>query len=104
MYAIVEIAGKQYKLEEGITLYVDKIREQESKDIAIDKVLMFVDEENIMVGHPYLDNVQISFDIIGVVKGKKVRGIKFKKRKNYTRTLGHRQQYLQLKVNKVSLT
>ncbi len=103
MYAIVEIGGKQYRVEKDVTLNVDKIKAQESGNITIDKVLMFVDGDKVLVGQPYLDNVKVSMDVIGPVKGKKVRGIKFKKRKNYTRTLGHRPLYLQMKVKELSV-
>lgn len=102
MYAIVEIGGKQYKVEQGNTINVDKIKDQESGSMECDRVLMFSDGEKVLVGKPYLNNVKVSMDIIGPVKGKKIRGIKFKKRKNYTRTLGYRPQYLQLKVKELS--
>ncbi len=103
MYAIVEIGGKQYKVEEGNTINVDKIKGQESGNITLDKVLMFVDGDKVLVGKPYLENVKVNMDVVGQVKGKKVRGIKFKKRKNYTRTLGHRPLFLQMKVKELSV-
>lgn len=98
MYAIVEISGKQYKVEKDAVINVDKMGNQ-SETISLEKVLMFVDGDNVLFGQPYLSNVKITAKNCGLVKGNKVRGIKFKKRKNYTRTLGHRQDYLQLKIN-----
>jgi large subunit ribosomal protein L21 len=62
---------------------------------------MIADGDNVKVGAPYLENSKVKAKNIGEVKGEKVRGIKFKKRKNYTRTLGHRQQYVQLKINEI---
>ena len=103
MYAIIELSGKQYKVEEGITINVDKIKGQESGKLVVDTVLMFSDGKEVQVGKPYLKNVKVNMDVIGEVKGRKVRGIKFKKRKNYTRTLGHRPLYLQMKVMKLSV-
>ncbi len=103
MYAIVEISGKQYKIEKGLTINVDKIKGQESGSYKVDKVLMFSDGDKVMVGKPYLSEVNVDMEIVGTVKGKKVRGIKFKKRKNYTRTLGHRPLYLQMKVKEISV-
>ncbi len=103
MYAIVEIGGKQYKVEKGVTINVDKIQDEEEGAYSVDKVLMFSDGDNVMVGKPYLKDVNIDMEIMGIVKGKKVRGIKFKKRKNYTRTLGHRPLYLQMKVKDISV-
>ena len=103
MYARVEFGGKQYRVEKDITLNVDKV-ENQAENITLDKVLMYVDGDKVMIGKPYLSNVKVSAQNIGVIKGKKVRGIKFKKRKNYTRTLGHRQDYLQLKISDLSLS
>jgi large subunit ribosomal protein L21 len=103
MYAIVEISGKQYRVEKDILLNVDKL-EDNSETIALDKVLMYVDGEKVLVGQPYLTNVKITAANKGPVKGKKVRGIKFKKRKNYTRTIGHRQDYSQLVIKELAVS
>jgi large subunit ribosomal protein L21 len=99
MYAIVEISGKQYKLEKDATVNVDKLESKENDLLTLDKVLLYADGENVMVGQPYLSNVKVEAKVIGNAKGKKVRGIKFKKRKNYTRTLGSRPEFSQLKIN-----
>lgn len=98
MYAIIEISGKQYRVEKDSTINIDKIDDQ-NETVTLEKVLICVDGDKVMVGQPYLSNVKVTAKNMGLVKGKKVRGIKFKKRKNYTRTLGHRQEYLQLKIN-----
>ena len=73
MYAIVEIGGKQYKVEKDMMLNVDRMRKEKGESITIDKVLMFVDEDNISIGQPYLENVKITAEVFGDVKGKKVR-------------------------------
>ncbi len=104
MYAIVEFSGKQYKVEKGSLIYVDKpaeISESASNTIVLDKVLMRVDGENVTVGQPYISNSKVTALNLGLMKGAKVRGIKFKKRKNYTRTLGHRQEFMQLKIQEI---
>ena len=98
MYAIVEIAGKQYKVEKDAVINVDRLKGSEGS-ITIDKVLLYSNENDIRIGKPYLNNVQIKAEVLGEIKGNKVFGIKFKKRKNYTRTIGHRAQYSQLKIN-----
>jgi len=103
MYAIIEFGGKQYKVEKDMTINVDKV-ENQGETITLDKVLMYADGDNVMIGKPYLSNVKVTAKNCGSVKGDKVRGIKFKKRKNYTRTLGHRQNYLQLKINDLLLS
>ncbi len=98
MYAIVEIGGKQYKVEKDMTLNVGKVKSAPSDTITLDRVLMYVDGEKVMVGTPYLNNVKVAASVLGVVKDDKVRGVKFKKRKNYTRTMGFRAKLLQLKI------
>jgi len=100
MYAIVEIAGKQYKIEKDAVINVDRLKKSEN-NITIDKVLLYSNNNDIRVGSPYLSNVQVKAEILGEVKGNKVLGIKFKKRKNYTRTVGHRAIYSQLKISDV---
>jgi large subunit ribosomal protein L21 len=100
MYVIVEIAGKQYKIEKDAVINVDRLKKPEN-NITIDKVLLYSNEGDIRVGNPYLSNVQVKAEILGEVKGNKVLGIKFKKRKNYTRTVGHRAIYSQLKISDV---
>ena len=77
MYAIVEINGKQYRVEKGSVINVDKLDNQD-KTIALDKILMYVDGEDVMVGQPYLDKIKITAKNCGLIKGRKVKGIKFK--------------------------
>ncbi len=103
MYAIAEIGGKQYKVEKNMVLNIDKVNDQKGDKIELNNVLMLVNEKDVQIGKPYLKNVKVAAKVLGIVKGRKVRGIKFKKRKNYTRTLGHRAQYLQLKISEISV-
>jgi len=103
MYAIVEIAGKQYKVEKDKTIAVDLLEANNDETVTLDKVMMLVDGDKILVGQPYLSNVQVNAKVEGVVRGKKVRGIKFKKRKNYTRTLGHKQPYTSITIVDMSV-
>ena len=102
MYAIVEITGKQYRVEKDMTINVNKMDSQKDEDLKLDKVLLFVDGDNVHVGSPYLENVKVTAKVMGNIKGGKVRGIKFKKRKNYTRTLGYRPEYTQLSIRELS--
>ena len=100
MYAIVEISGKQYKLEKDAIVNVDRLKTAD-KNLVLDKVILYSNDGDVKIGQPYLQNVKVKAEILGEVKGNKVFGIKFKKRKNYTRTIGHRAQYSQLKINEV---
>jgi large subunit ribosomal protein L21 len=104
MYAIVEIAGKQYKVEKDSKINVDKLEQEASSDLVIDKVLLFANGENVIVGQPYVKNVKITAKVIGDTKGDKVRGIKFGKRKRRERTIGHRQNYSMIQISELSLS
>ena len=73
MYAIVEISGKQYKVEKDATINVDRLENKENENMTIDKVLLFADGENVLIGEPYLSNVKVQATVLGEVKGKKVR-------------------------------
>jgi large subunit ribosomal protein L21 len=101
MYAIVEISGKQYRVEKDMTINVNRIQNS-GDEVKIERVLLYVDEKNVLIGQPYLDNVTVTATVLGDIKGKKVRGVKFKKRKNYTRTFGFRPEYTQLKIDQVT--
>ena len=101
MYAIVEIAGKQYKVEKDAVVNVDRLKKTETS-ITLDKVLLYSNNDDIRIGKPYLSNVQVKAEVLGEIKGNKVFGIKFKKRKNYTRTIGHRAIYSQIKISDVT--
>jgi large subunit ribosomal protein L21 len=101
MYAIVEVGGKQYKVEKDMRLFVDKLRDFTATTMEIDKVLLIADGEKVSVGKPYLSGAKVSASVIGMVKGRKVRGFKFIRRKKYRRKLGHRQQYFDLKIENI---
>ncbi len=103
MYAIIEITGKQYKVEKDMTLNVNKLGKPEGSDIVIDKVLVFADGDKVMIGEPYLKNVKVSAKVLGEKQGKKVLGVRFKKRKNFTRTLGQRADYSVLKISELAV-
>ncbi len=104
MYAIVEISGKQYRVENDAVISVDKLNIQKEQDITFDKVLLLADGEKVLIGQPYLANVKIEAKVLGDIRGKKVFGAKFKKRKNYMKTMGHRQDLSQIKISSVAVS
>jgi large subunit ribosomal protein L21 len=103
MYAIVEISGKQYKLEKDAIVNVDAFEAAENSSVTLENVLMCVDGEKVLVGKPYLSNVKVTAKVLGELKGPKVSGIKFKRRKNYQRVKNQRPLFLSLKVEGVSI-
>ena len=102
MYAVVESGGKQYKVEEGMTVEIDKLGGEPGSVIELDRVLMLVDGEKVNIGNPYLKDARVSAEVIGEVKGKKVISFKKKRRKGYKKKIGHRQKYEQILIKKIS--
>jgi large subunit ribosomal protein L21 len=104
MYAIVEIAGKQYKVEKDTKINVDKLDKNANDDLVIDRVLLVANGETVLIGQPYVKNAKITAKVIGDVKGDKVKGVRFGKRKRFTRTIGHRQNYSQIVISELSVS
>ncbi|MFP4465643.1 MAG: 50S ribosomal protein L21 [Candidatus Goldiibacteriota bacterium] len=103
MYAIVEFGGKQYKISEGSVIDVDKTAKTD-KEVKPDKVLLLVDKDEIKVGTPSVDNVQITAEIADDnVKGDKIIVFKWKRRKNHMKRQGHRHKYTKLKIKKIEV-
>jgi large subunit ribosomal protein L21 len=101
MYAIVDIKGVQYKVQENQKLYIPKLTEEEGKKVEFDKVLFYSsDDKNFEVGAPVL-NHKIEATVLGHIKDDKVIVFKKKKRKGYRVKKGHKQQYTQVLIEKI---
>jgi len=101
MYAIVSSGGKQYKVQKGEILRVEKISGDIGAPVSFDKVLMFSDGENVNIGQPVLENVLVNGHIVEQDKAKKIVVFKYKRRKRYRRKHGHRQQYTAIKIDSI---
>lgn len=101
MYAIVRTGGKQYRVEPGQAFVVEKLKDaQKGSKIQLNDVLMFSDGEALSVGRPKLSAV-LHCTSLGDEKGPKLRTVKYRRRKNYRRTYGHRQEYTRLLFDKL---
>jgi large subunit ribosomal protein L21 len=101
-FAIVETGGKQYKITEGETLSVEKIKDHKDGDkVVFDTVLMVDDGKTTKVGTPYLKGAAIEVELVESGKGKKLHIQKFKSKSRYKRRLGHRQPYSKVSVKKI---
>ena len=98
MYALVDILGKQYKVEQGVVLKVDRLAKQAGEKVEFPSVLLVSDGGSIRIGSPYLPGVSVKAVVEGEGRGKKLVFGKFKKKKNYRRRIGHRQMYSTIKV------
>ena len=102
MYALVEILGRQYKAEKGSQLKIDRIEAEKGKAVEFDKVLMVNNDKDVKIGSPYLSGIKIAATVEDQMKDDKIVVFKYKKRKNYQRTRGHRQPYTIVKINDIT--
>ena len=103
MYAIVEINGQQFKVQEGAKLFVNRIKEAEAgQTVEYDKVLLVDNEGAVTVGAPTVEGAKVVVEVVeALVKGEKVIVFKKKRRKGYRVKNGHRQQYTKVEVKQV---
>lgn len=102
MYAVIQTGGKQYRVSEGDILRVEKLGAEEGSEMELDKVLMIADGEEIKVGAPYVEGGRVSAKVKSHGRGKKVKIIKFKRRKQHLKRQGHRQSYTELQITGIS--
>ncbi|MFB1051664.1 50S ribosomal protein L21 [Paraliobacillus sp. JSM ZJ581] len=101
MYAIIETGGKQVKVEEGQTVYVEKLEAEAGEAVTFDKVL-FVSGDDVKVGVPYVEGATVAAKVEKQGRQKKVTVFKYKPKKNYHRKQGHRQPYTKVTIEKIN--
>jgi large subunit ribosomal protein L21 len=102
MYAVIETGGKQYRVQEGDIIYVEKLNGNEGEEVKFDKVLLVSKEGNIEVGRPYLDGASVVGKIVEQGKGRKIIVFKYKSKKDYRKKQGHRQPYTKIEIQKIN--
>jgi len=103
MYAVVSTGGKQYKVEEGDVLRVEKLPGDVGSAVAFDKVLMFSDGENAKIGTPTVSEASVTGHIVEQGRGPKIIVFKYKRRKRYRLKKGHRQAYTAIKIDSIAV-
>ena len=98
MYAVIQTGGKQYKVETGEELRVEKLEGKTGDEIFFDKVLLVSKEGSLKVGKPVLKNAKVVATITGHGRGPKIVVYKYKKRKGYRKKQGHRQDFTGVKI------
>lgn len=101
MYAIIETGGKQYRVQEGDTLFVEKLDKEAGEKIDLSKVLLISKEDDLLVGKPYVEGAKVEATVLEQGKAKKIIVFKYKAKKNYRKKQGHRQPYTKLKIEKI---
>ena len=103
MYAVIETGGKQHKVELGQVLNIDLIKTEIGKEHAFKNVMLYVDEDNVDIGQPYIKNAKVIAEVIDEVKDNKISILRFRRRKHSMRKIGHRQKYTQVKIKEIKL-
>jgi large subunit ribosomal protein L21 len=103
MYAIVKTGGKQYRVEVGNNLVVEKLNEaQEGQEVVLDEVLLFADGEKTTIGQPLIDGASVEAKVVSQRRSPKVLVFKRKPKKGYKKMIGHRQYITELKITKIN--
>lgn len=100
MYAIIRTGGKQYKVEAGDEILVEKLELDNGSEVSFE-VLMLCDGENVTVGKPVVEGVVVKGEVMDQVKGKKLIVFKYKPKKNSRKKQGHRQPYTKVKISAI---
>ena len=105
MYAVIETGGKQYRVEPGSVIEVERrpVAAKEREKVVFDRVLMVVDEGGTRVGNPMLEGAKVTGESLGDVRGPKVRIFKHRTRKHFQKNGGHRQDYLRVRIQDIAL-
>ena len=97
MYAVIATGGKQYRVQNGDVIYVEKLDVEEGQEITFD-TLMYYDDETLKIGSPLLSDFVVKGRVLGHGRGKKIVVFKYKAKKNYRRKKGHRQPYTKVEI------
>lgn len=102
MYAIVDIAGQQFRVEKDRKLYVNRLKAEEGATLNFEKVLLVDNDGAIKIGAPYVEGASVKATILTHLKGEKVIVFKKKRRKGYSKKNGHRQCLTQIKIEEIA--
>ncbi len=98
MYAVFKTGGKQYRASTGDVIKVEKIEAEKGATVELDQVLMVGEGEDVKIGTPFLEGGKVTATVIDQGRRDKIKIIKFKRRKNYRRQMGHRQYFTQIEI------
>lgn len=98
MYAIIETGGKQYKVEAGDVIFIEKLGADEDSEYTFDKVIAVGTDDGINIGSPYVNGATVAAKVVKNGKSKKVMVMTYKSKKNEKRKMGHRQPYTKVEI------
>lgn len=102
MYAIIETGGKQYRVQEGDVLFIEKLDVEEGNTVTFDKVLAVSKEDKVDFGTPLVKGASVNAKVLSHGKSKKIIVFKYKPKKGYRRKQGHRQPYSKIQIEKIN--
>lgn len=103
MHAIIETGGKQFKVAEGDTLFIEKLPVEAGDNVTFDKVLAILDGDNATFGAPVVAGAKVEASVVKNGRGKKIRIFKYNPKKGYRKRQGHRQPYTKVTIGKISV-
>jgi large subunit ribosomal protein L21 len=103
MYAVIETGGKQYKVQEGDIVFIEKLDAEDGAAVTFDKVLAVSSDGSVTFGKPLVDNAKVDGKVLGQGKEKKIIVFKYKAKKGYRNKTGHRQPYTKVQINKINV-
>lgn len=101
MYAVIETGGKQYKVQEGDTVFIEKLAAEEGSSVTFDKVVALSKDDAFTAGAPYVSGAKVTAKVEKNGKNKKIMVFKYKSKKNYRNRQGHRQPYTKVTIEKI---
>ena len=102
MYAVIQTGGKQYRVQQGDVIYVEKIDAQADETVTFDKVLLVGEGESVKVGTPAVEGAKVQGKVLAQVKGQKIIVYKYKAKKNERKKQGHRQPYTKVEITAIN--
>jgi large subunit ribosomal protein L21 len=102
MYAVIQTGGKQYRVEQGATLKIEKLELGTGDSIEFDKVLMVQSDDAVKIGQPFVEGGKVTATVVSQGRHKKVKIIKFRRRKHHMKQMGHRQYYTEVQITGIS--
>ena len=103
MYAVLVTGGKQYRVEQGDVVYIEKLDVEADSEVKFDQVLAVGEEGSVKVGTPTVEGASVAAKVVKNGKGKKIRIFKYNAKKGYRKRQGHRQPYTKVEIGKITL-
>jgi len=102
MYAVIQTGGKQYRVEEGTYLKIEKLELGTGDNIEFDKVLMIQTDDTVKIGLPFIEGSKVTATVLSQGRHDKIKIIKFRRRKHHMKQMGHRQYYTEIQITGIS--